>query len=64
MAPPLGFFDHQLQAVMAAASVLRVEDRAEFLELISSQLKIRDLDVEDATDRALRFFQERLQCGR
>jgi len=34
-------------------------DRAAFLKLIASQLKVRDVDVRDATERALRFARER-----
>ena len=55
----VSFSDEQLTLIRAAAACLDVKDRGNFLELIASQLKIRDLDVGDATERALRFMQER-----
>jgi hypothetical protein len=46
--------DTQLRTVMAAAKSLPVEQRSEFLKLVAEQLKIRDCDVSDAIERALR----------
>jgi hypothetical protein len=34
--------------------------RSEYLELVSAQLKIRDRDVADAADRAVKFLLERI----
>jgi hypothetical protein len=55
----ISFSDQQLQLIMAWAGTVPVADRTEFLELIASQLKVRDVDVRDATERALRFLRER-----
>jgi hypothetical protein len=61
----VSFSDSQLAAIMAAASVLPVEERAAFLRLVGDQLKIKNIDVDDATRRALLFFQQRgMQCAR
>jgi hypothetical protein len=51
--------DDQLKAVMVAASILDVDDRAAFLRLIAEQLKPRTVDVTDAVRRAMNFFQDR-----
>jgi hypothetical protein len=55
----ISFSDQRLQFVMAWAGTVPIEDRAAFLKLIASQLKVRDVDVRDATERALRFARER-----
>ena len=41
---------------MAAARSLPMESRDGFLRLIADQLKVRDVDVVDAIDRALRYL--------
>jgi hypothetical protein len=41
---------------MTAARSLPVESRDAFLRLIADQLKIRDIDVVDAVQRALRYM--------
>ncbi len=52
----LSLSDRQLDAVMAAARSIRVQDRDKFLRLIAQQLKVKDVDVQDATDRAVRYL--------
>jgi len=42
--------------VMTAARSLPIESRDGFLRLIADQLKVRDVDVVDAIDRALRYL--------
>jgi hypothetical protein len=44
--------------IMIAARSLPVESRDAFLRLIASQMKIRDIDVIDAIDRALRYMNQ------
>jgi hypothetical protein len=41
---------------MTAARSLPIESRDGFLRLIADQLKVRDVDVVDAIDRALRYL--------
>ena len=41
---------------MTAARSLPIESRDGFLRLIADQLKVRDVDVGDAIDRALRYL--------
>jgi hypothetical protein len=52
---PTSFTTVQLDKVMIAARSLPVESRDAFLRLIADQLKVRDIDVVDAIDRALRY---------
>jgi hypothetical protein len=55
---PISFTPSQLDKVMTAARSLPVESRDGFLSLIAEQLKVRDIDVADAIDRALRYFNQ------
>jgi hypothetical protein len=55
----ISFTDTQMELIMMAARHLRSEDRSDFLLLIADQLRPKMIDVEDATRRALRFFEER-----
>jgi hypothetical protein len=50
--------DTQLSAVMERAKGLPIEARSDFLQLVADQLKIKDVDVVDAADRAVRFLLE------
>ena len=52
---PLSFTSAQLDKIMTAARNLPLESRDEFLRLIADQLKVRDVDVVDAIDGALRY---------
>ena len=52
----ISFSTAQLDQIMAAARNLPVESRDAFLRLVAEQLKIRDIDVTDAIDRALRYL--------
>ena len=52
----ISFTPAQLDKIMIAARSLPVESRDAFLRLIADQLKVRDVDVVDAIDRALRFM--------
>jgi hypothetical protein len=54
----LAFTDQELAMIMADAAALPVERRAEFLELIAKQLKVRDIDIADASERARRYLQQ------
>jgi len=56
--PPVSFTPAQLDKVMTAARSLPVESRDAFLRLIADQLKLRDVDVVDAIDRALRYLNQ------
>jgi len=56
IAVPLSFTSAQLDKIMAAARSVPIESRDEFLRLIADQLKVRDIDVVDAIDRALRYI--------
>jgi hypothetical protein len=49
--------DHQLQTIMTAARHLPVDRRSQFLELVAEQLKVRDVDVKDAVQKALRSLE-------
>jgi hypothetical protein len=51
--------DAQLSTVMQAARGLPVEARSNFLQLVADQLKVKDVDVADAADRAVRLLLER-----
>jgi hypothetical protein len=51
-------YSAQLNKVMTAARSLPVETRDGFLRLIADQLKVRDIDVVDAIDRALRYLDQ------
>ena len=53
---PTSFTTVQLDKVMIAARSLPVESRDAFLRLIADQLKVRDIVVVDAIDRALRYI--------
>ena len=53
---PLSFTSAQLDKIMAAARSVPIESRDEFLRLIADQLKVRDIVVVDAIDRALRYI--------
>ncbi len=56
----ISFTNAQLQAIIAAASVLsNPDDRSSFLELVADQLRIKDVDIADAVRRARLFFQAR-----
>ena len=56
IAVPLSFTSAQLDKIMmTAARSLPIESRDEFLRLIAEQLKVRDVDVVDAIDGALRY---------
>jgi hypothetical protein len=55
---PISFTSAQLDKVMLAARSLPMESRDEFLRLIAEQLKLRDIDVVDAIDRALRYLNQ------
>ena len=57
-AMPVSFTPAQLDNVMTAARSLPVESRDAFLRLVADQLKIRDVDVVDAIDRALRYLNQ------
>ena len=57
-AMPVSFTPAQLDKVMIAARSLPVESRDAFLRLIAEQLKVRDVDVVDAIDRALRYLNQ------
>ena len=52
----ISFTTAQLDQVMTAARSVPVESRDAFLRLIADQLKVRDVDVADAIDRALRYL--------
>ncbi len=52
----ISFSTAQLDQVMTAARSLPVESRDAFLRLVADQLKVRDIDVVDAIDRALRYL--------
>jgi hypothetical protein len=52
----ISFSTAQLGQIMTAAHSLPVESRDAFLRLIAEQLKVRDVDVVDAIDRALRYI--------
>jgi hypothetical protein len=52
----ISFTTAQLDQIMTAARSLPVESRDAFLRLVASQLKIRDIDVADAIERALRYL--------
>jgi hypothetical protein len=52
---PVSFTPAQLDKVMTAARSLPLESRDAFLRLIAEQLKLHDVDVVDAIDRALRY---------
>jgi hypothetical protein len=54
----ISFSDSQLEVIMAAAARLPRHHRDDFLKLVAGQLKVRDVDVADATERALRAFEE------
>jgi hypothetical protein len=56
LAPPVSFSGAQLDKIMTAARSLPIEFRDAFLRLIADQLKVRDIDVVDAIDRALRYI--------
>jgi hypothetical protein len=55
---PVSFTGAQLDQVMTAARSLPIESRDGFLRLIAQQLKVRDIDVVDAIDRALRYMNQ------
>jgi hypothetical protein len=55
---PVSFSETQLDRIMTAARSLPVESRDAFLRLIAEQLKLRDIDVVDAIDRALRYMNQ------
>jgi len=52
----ISFTTAQLDTIMVAARGVPVESRDAFLRLIAEQLKVRDIDVADAIDRALRYM--------
>ncbi len=52
----ISFSTAQLDQVMTAARSLPVESRDAFLRLVADQLKVRDIDVIDAIERALRYL--------
>ncbi len=52
----ISFTTAQLDQVMTAARSLPVESRDAFLRLVADQLKVRDIDVIDAIERALRYL--------
>jgi hypothetical protein len=52
----ISFTTAQLDQIMTAARSLPVESRDAFLRLVADQLKLRDVDVADAIDRALRYL--------
>jgi hypothetical protein len=54
----IGLTDQQLAAVMERARVLPPSARPEYLQLIANELKIRDGDVAEAADRAVRLLLE------
>jgi hypothetical protein len=54
----ISFTTAQLDQVMTAARSLPVESRDAFLRLIADQLKVRNIDVVDALDRALRYMNQ------
>jgi hypothetical protein len=54
----VSFTSAQLDKVMTAARSLPIESRDAFLRLIADQLKVRDVDVVDAIDRALRYLNQ------
>ena len=54
----ISFTTAQLDQVMTAARSLPVESRDAFLRLIADQLKVREIDVVDALDRALRYMNQ------
>lgn len=55
---PVSFTPAKLAQVMTAARSLPVESRDAFLRLIAEQLKVKDIDVIDAIDRALRYLNQ------
>ena len=50
----ISFSDAQLQVLMAAARSLPPDARSDFLQ-VNDQLRIKDVNVADAADRAGRF---------
>ena len=47
-----------MRSSRTAARSLPVESRDAFLRLIAEQLKVKDIDVIDAIDRALRYLNQ------
>jgi hypothetical protein len=60
MRSALSFTDHQLEVIMMAAQTL---PHGDFLKLIAAQLKVGDIDVADATQRALRVLRNKAVDG-
>jgi hypothetical protein len=56
--PLASFSGEQLDQVMIAARSLPIERRDAFLRLIAEQLKVKDIDVVDAVERALRYVNQ------
>jgi len=53
MKHPLALTEGQMQLVMTIALALPTEKRDVFLQRVAAQLKIRNIDLEDATRCAL-----------
>jgi len=52
----ISFSTAQLDQIMTAARSLPIESRDAFLRLIADQLKVRNIDVVDAIERALPYL--------